>query len=116
MFSPVVSIKLPKLNNCSRFCINDDHDTLRCLVSCYKALRKKCPYSELFWSAFSKALKFNMKRVSNLFSNMFLLSDPDLFTVKIPYENVALREKCPNTEFFLVRKSPYSVRIHENTD
>ena len=25
-------------------------------------------------------------------------------------------EKCPNTEFFLVRISPYSVRMSENTD
>ena len=38
---------------------------------------------------------------------------------------MSLREKCPNTEFFLVRifpysdwirKSPYSVRIRENMD
>ena len=42
---------------------------------------------------------------------------------------MALREKCPNTEFFwsifsciwteyrdLFRKSPYSIRIQENTD
>ena len=34
----------------------------------------------------------------------------------------ALREKCPDTEFFLVcifvnlRKSPYSVQMQENTD
>ena len=28
----------------------------------------------------------------------------------------ALREKCPNTEFFLVRIFLYSVRIQENTD
>ena len=27
-----------------------------------------------------------------------------------------LREKCPNTAFFMVRISPYSVRIGENTD
>ena len=29
---------------------------------------------------------------------------------------ITLREKCLNTEFFLVRKSPFSVRIQENTD
>ena len=29
---------------------------------------------------------------------------------------VTLREKCPNTEFFLVRIFLYSVRIQENTD
>ena len=28
----------------------------------------------------------------------------------------ALREKCPNTEFILVRIFLYSVRIQENTD
>ena len=28
----------------------------------------------------------------------------------------ALREKCPNTEFFLVRIFPYSVRVWENTE
>ena len=27
-----------------------------------------------------------------------------------------LREKCPNTEFFLVRTLRYSVRIQENTE
>ena len=30
-------------------------------------------------------------------------------------ESEALREKCSNTEFFLVRIFPYSVRIWENT-
>ena len=30
--------------------------------------------------------------------------------------NVTLREKCPNTEFFLVRIFMYSVQIEENTD
>ena len=29
---------------------------------------------------------------------------------------VALRGKCPNTEFFLVRILPYSVRKRGNTD
>ena len=29
---------------------------------------------------------------------------------------ITLREKCLNTEFFLVRKSPFSVRIQENMD
>ena len=51
-----------------------------------------------------------------------LLGIPTIYTE-------AFREKCPNTEFFLVRifcirpeygdlwsKSPYSVRIQENTD
>ena len=28
----------------------------------------------------------------------------------------SLREKSPNTKFFLLRKSPYSVRIRENAD
>ena len=28
----------------------------------------------------------------------------------------SLREKCPNTEFFLVRIFPYSVRKRENTN
>ena len=28
----------------------------------------------------------------------------------------ALREKCPNMEFFLVRIFPYSVRVRENTE
>ena len=30
--------------------------------------------------------------------------------------DVSLREKCPNTEFFLVRIFLYSVQIQENTD
>ena len=46
----------------------------------------------------------------------------------INFQTVALRDKCPNTKLFLVRiflfsdwnlqirKSPYSVRIQENTD
>ena len=29
---------------------------------------------------------------------------------------ITQREKCPNTEFFLVRIFPYSVQIQENTD
>ena len=29
---------------------------------------------------------------------------------------MTLREKCPDTEFFLVRIFPYSVRMRENTD
>ena len=29
---------------------------------------------------------------------------------------MSLREKCPNTEFFLVRIFFYSVQIQENTD
>ena len=29
---------------------------------------------------------------------------------------ISLREKCPNTEFFLVLTFLYSVRIQENTD
>ena len=32
------------------------------------------------------------------------------------FVNYALREKCPNTEFFLVRIFLYSVQIQENTD
>ena len=28
----------------------------------------------------------------------------------------SLRRKCPDTEFFLVRISPYPVQIRENTD
>ena len=31
-------------------------------------------------------------------------------------KNKTLREKCPNTELFLVRIFLYSVRIQENTD
>ena len=36
----------------------------------------------------------------------------------LPYVTLmqALREKCPSTEFFLVRIFLYSVRIQENTD
>ena len=30
--------------------------------------------------------------------------------------DLAKREKCPNSEFFLVRILLYQVRIHENTD
>ena len=32
------------------------------------------------------------------------------------FVNYALREKCPNTEFFLVRIFLYSVQIQENTE
>ena len=35
---------------------------------------------------------------------------------KIHFSTLALREKCPNTELFLVRIFPYSVQIPENTD
>ena len=31
-------------------------------------------------------------------------------------DELALREKCPNTEFLVVRISLYSVRVQENTD
>ena len=31
-------------------------------------------------------------------------------------ERITLREKFPNTKFFLVRIFPYSIRIRENTD
>ena len=39
--------------------------------------------------------------------------DPQLTT---EYKNLALRGKCPNTEFFLLRIFLYSVRMQENTD
>ena len=29
---------------------------------------------------------------------------------------ISLREKCPDTELFLIRIFPYSVRMRENTD
>ena len=32
------------------------------------------------------------------------------------FSKLALREKCPNTELFLVHIFLYSVRIQENTD
>ena len=35
---------------------------------------------------------------------------------KLKQTNQTLREKCPNTEFFLVRIFPYSVQMRENTD
>ena len=35
---------------------------------------------------------------------------------QVSKSNYPLREKCPNTELFLVRIFLYSVRIQENTD
>ena len=45
----------------------------------------------------------------------------NFFSINIPKNGIALsiyslREKCPNTEFFLVRIFLYSVRIQENTN
>ena len=37
-------------------------------------------------------------------------------TANISKIQTTLREKCPNTELFLVRVCLYSVRIQENTD
>ena len=55
--------------------------------------------------------------------SMFLVVNEPVTTSEKLNKDLALREKCPNTEFFLVyiflyllRKSPYSVRIQENTD
>ena len=57
------------------------------------------------------------------FEYKFLKSYLFIFTFTFAYIDIPLREKCPNTEFFLVciftyllRKFPYSIRIWENTD
>ena len=55
------------------------------------------------------------------FWDMAKLHEKNLDTAFIPLyqslEILTLREKCPNTKLFLVRiKSPYSLRIQENTD
>ena len=39
-----------------------------------------------------------------------------LFIINTVWQCPTLCEKCPNTEFFLVRVFPYSVRIRENAD
>ena len=44
------------------------------------------------------------------------LSFIGLLLLSKSYWIISLREKCPNTEFFLVRIFLYSVRIKENTD
>ena len=47
--------------------------------------------------------------------NKFLSLATNLFKSK-GFHNLTLREKCPNTDFFLVRIFLYSVRIQEKTD
>ena len=37
-------------------------------------------------------------------------------SVCLPFQLLTLLEKCPNTEFFLVRIFPHSDGIRENTD
>lgn len=52
---------------------------------------------------FFKALKFSMKRVSNLFSNIFLLSETASFTVKILYENMGMQKfNCVRGVFIIL--------------
>ena len=46
----------------------------------------------------------------------YFFSREYLFTNLMQREKISLREKCPNSEFFLVLIFPYSVRIQENTD
>ena len=41
---------------------------------------------------------------------------PPYFKAGMTSSKIALREKCPNMEFFLVCIFPYSVRIRENTN
>ena len=66
---------------------------------------------------FKASNKDNMYLVQ--FSNFILIS----FTWLGDNKDISLREKCPNTELFLVlifcirtSTSPYSVRIQENTN
>ena len=40
--------------------------------------------------------------------------DNDCWEKELP--SITLREKCPNTEFFLVRILPYPVQMRESTD
>ena len=56
--------------------------------------------------------------MSLLFILIFLLyqTDCDKMEDGMVTEEEILREKCPNTEFFLVRNFLYSDRIQENTD
>ena len=59
----------------------------------------------------------HLKYQEESFLNWFFkcaLSISNLTTLKST--KLSLREKCPNTEFFLVRIFLYSVRVQENTD
>ena len=64
-----------------------------------------CLYTKMFETNLHKKLLGN--KVHQIWSRYldFINSFP-----------VALREKCPNTELFLVRIFQYSVRIQENTN
>ena len=68
-----------------------------------KALRKKCPYSELFWSAFS--------RIRTEYGEI-------LWDIRISLYSVRMRKMrtriTPNTDTFYL--SPYSVRMPENAN
>ena len=50
----------------------------------------------------------------SIFYNLFKHSNFDGLYDARPLEESALRQKCPNTEYFLVRGFLYSFRIQEN--
>ena len=81
---------------------------------CFKPLYKKWNFP-LKISSVNGKLHFCVqcyKAMSKLFLLLIHFRSMLLFVNTIK----TLREKCPNTEFFLVRIFPYSVRIRENTD
>ena len=53
--------------------------------------------------------------------NMYLIQFSNFILISFTWwlgdnKDISLREKCPNTELFLVRIFLYSVRIQENTN
>ena len=54
----------------------------------------------------------------NLLETLMIANDDSMIPIHINRNQlmISLREKCPNTEFFLVLTFLYSVRIQENTD
>ena len=68
-------------------------------------MREKCPYSELFWSGFSR-IRTEYRHILLYASGLNMEKSNKYFEC----------EKCPNTEFFLSRIFSYSVPMWENTD
>ena len=80
------------------------------------ALREKCLNTEIFWSVFSCIWTKKKLRIWTLFTQWWteieLLYFMNILSVSSSLcHSVTLHEKCPNTEFFLLRILLYSVQI-----
>ena len=84
-----------------------------CLKLAFKQFQVNVPFLYTLWKC-QKISVFRGYRKGTLTWNAMAYFMP-AFHFYTPW-NITLRVKCSNTEFLLVRISPYSVRIRENKD